>query len=87
MEFEQLPKFWQNWIERYAKGRSNGKYNRLSCYDFTKSIILKYDDGSNMFFEYAFCARNQQSNELAVFTEHCGYHIFPLSGLTLNEQE
>jgi len=41
------------------------------------------------FFHYAFYLLDEELNEVAVFTEHCGYHIFPLFGthLTLLESK
>ncbi len=34
-------------------------------------------DGSFVQFEHAFHVVNAQKFAIAVFTEHCGYHVFP----------
>jgi hypothetical protein len=77
--FDNLPIHWQQWIEQYAKEASNGKWNRLGASDFDGSVKIRFSDGSFLMFEYAFYAIDEAKNELAVFTEHCGYHVFPLS--------
>jgi hypothetical protein len=77
--FEQLPKHWQQWIIKYARETSGGKYDQLGASDFSGSVKIKFPDGSFVLFEYAFYAIDRSKKELAVFTEHCGYHIFPLS--------
>jgi hypothetical protein len=39
---------------------------------------MEFPDGSSAFFHYAFYLKDETLGEVAVFTEHCGYHIFPL---------
>lgn len=78
--FDTLPIHWQQWIERYAKEASNGKWDRLSANDFGGSVKLRFADGTFLMFEYAFYDVDEAKEELAVFTEHCGYHLIPLSG-------
>ncbi len=73
--FEYLPDHWQQWIENYAKESSKGKWNRLGANDFAGSVNMRFPDGSFVLFECAFYAIDQNKKELAVFTEHCGYHI------------
>ncbi|MFC1834097.1 hypothetical protein ACFL2Q_05100 [Thermodesulfobacteriota bacterium] len=80
-EFNRLPKHWQEWINMYAKDKSGGEYDTLNYRDFTGYVHLKFPDGSYAFFEYAFCVEYEERQELAVFTEHCGYHVFPLPDL------
>ncbi len=56
--------------------RSHG----LSARDFPGEgdlhIVLM--DGSTVRFRYAFHVVRESEQALAVFTEHCGYHVFPL---------
>jgi len=78
--FDTLPIHWQQWVEQYAKEASNGKWDRLGASDFGGSVKLRFSDGTFLMFEYAFYAIDVAKEELAVFTEHCGYHIFPLIG-------
>ena len=39
-----------------------------------------FDDGSTASFRYAILIEAPALNEIGIFTEHCGYHIFPLGG-------
>ncbi len=77
--FDTLPSHWQEWVQRYAKEKTNGKWDRLAAYDFNGSVKIRFEDGSMMLFEHAFYAVDQERKELAVFTEHCGYYVVPLS--------
>jgi hypothetical protein len=77
--FNRLPVYWQKWIENYTKEASNGKWDRLRAGDFSGSVKIRFPDGSFVLFENAFYAIDESRDELAVFTEHCGYHVFSLS--------
>ena len=44
-------------------------------------------DGSQAFFRFAFFIQAPEWQELAVFTEHCGYHIFPIDDTTTQTYE
>jgi hypothetical protein len=52
----------------------------LSAYDFSssRSIEIKFADGSHARFSFAFAIVSQERHAVAVFTEHCGYLVFPL---------
>ena len=47
------------------------------------SLRLEFADGSQAVSKYAIFAVNEQLGKLAVFTEHCGYHEFPSSGVSV----
>ena len=79
--FNCLPDYWQEWVKQYSLKKSNGKFDRLSAYDFPSNVTITFPDGSNAHFIGAFFIENTDRRELAVFTEHCGYHIFPLTDL------
>ena len=79
--FDKLPEHWQHWVEEWAKNKSGGKHNRLSAQDFNGCVKLTFPDDSYALFEFAFYAVDEEREELAVFTEHCGYHVFPLVDL------
>ena len=74
-----LPEHWQAWLRAY-RPRWKGQ---LSAYDFAvdEGVHLRFEDGSEVRFASAFCAVDEAQGELAVFTEHCGYHVFSLAGL------
>ncbi len=74
MKSEYLPEHWQKWLSSRPKGR-------LLAEDFSAKIQLHFGDGSYAFFDYAFAVLDVSRQEVAVFTEHCGYHIFSARGL------
>jgi hypothetical protein len=51
----------------------------LSATDFppNEELKLTFADESSAHFRYAFFVTSNLRRQLAVFTEHCGYHIFP----------
>jgi hypothetical protein len=56
----------------------------LSAYDFNADEVkIVFDDGSSANFKYSFYVENPIKNVIAVFTEHCGYHLFRSSGVTV----
>ena len=77
MKQRDLPQKWQTKIQDYLE-KSGTKYKELSASDFQNDLKITFADGSNAFFRYAFYWVDKESKEVAVFTEHCGYHIFPL---------
>ena len=88
MRHEDLPQRWKDKIKEYLseKGSDYGKkYERLSLYEFSDNLNLKiaFDDGSYAFFQDAFYWIDNERKEVAVFTEHCGYHIFNTGELLL----
>lgn len=52
--------------------------------DFVTGLCLRFEDGSSALFKHAFCLKDEERDEIAVFTEHCGYHIFPLIGTEID---
>ena len=42
-----------------------------------ESVRIELMDGSKAEFKYAFALFNESQRAIAVFTEHCGHHIFP----------
>lgn len=64
---------------------SHGESQRdeLSYYHFDTEIIarIEFDDGSYAVFHYPLVIEAPEWNEVGVFTEHCGYHLFTLRGI------
>lgn len=56
--------------------------NGLGARDFPNNAELRVRlaDGSQLTFLHAFSVSRASTNELFVFTEHCGHHVFPLEG-------
>ena len=48
--------------------------NGLEFQDFNGEVLLTYEDGSCIHYRNAFMLSNKE--EIAVFTEHCGYHLY-----------
>lgn len=69
-----LPDHWWTWLNRSHPGGLRGA-------DFSGTIHLQFEDGSEATFRYAFCVHDVGRAELAVFTEHCGHHVYPSVGL------
>lgn len=53
---------------------------RLLATDFPpgQSVTIRFDDGSLVSFRHAFAVRDETGRRVMVFTEHCGYHVFPV---------
>src|SRR5262245_50976578 len=71
---------WKPRLRAYLRERHGHDRDRLSAGDFAcgQSVIIRFPDGSHALFRYAFAIVDDLGQEVAVFTEHCGYHVFPL---------
>ena len=82
MNHADLPERWRlrliEWIRKY----SDDHREQLGASDFpcNYKVELKFSDESHAIFSYALVIEEPKLNEIGVFTEHCGYHIFPLYG-------
>lgn len=72
----ELPSRWQNAVADYLD-RRGAEYRQISVADFVNDVRIVFEDGSTAHFNYAFYLADDVANEIAVFTEHCGYHVFP----------
>ena len=77
MKHEDLPARWHERLKRYLQ-EIDSKYDKLRADDFHHNLKIKFEDESEAFFYFAFYLTDENLKEAAVFTEHCGYHIFPL---------
>jgi hypothetical protein len=82
MKHEDLPERWLLKLRAHLEEIGEGG-DRLSAYEFHHHLKLTFEDGSSAFFYYAFYILDETLNEVAVFTEHCGYHVFPAVGTKL----
>lgn len=67
---KHLPEHWQKWVENHpqlGKGMAAPEF-KDHC------VTVHFEDGSYMFFEYAFLVEDEEHEDFAVFTEHCGYY-------------
>jgi hypothetical protein len=62
---------------------TGGNPNRgigASNFPHNQSVLIKCVDGSFAHFHHAFILHDPARKQTAVFTEHCGYHVFPSEG-------
>jgi len=87
-----LPQRWKEKLERFTDDKYGPDFKHrgsLNAYDFSPRMVVNilFPDGSRACFHYAFFIKAPELNEIGVFTEHCGYHIFPLVDLEIEEAE
>jgi hypothetical protein len=83
MVYNDLPEKWKVKIAEYLKQKGIEDRIVLNATDFNtnEKTTLKFEDGSKAEFQYSFFIKAPEWNEIGVFTEHCGYHIFNLSAV------
>lgn len=88
MKEAELPFRWRILIERRVAERSGGRFKTLGAADFPSGQVveIRFPDGSEATFRNAFFVVDEQHEELGVFTEHCGHHVFPLTDLQYGVQ-
>jgi hypothetical protein len=85
MKAHELPERWRLRVADHALSLSNGKHSALGASAFgNQHIRLTFPDGSSVFFMDAFALTDEEAGEIAVFTEHCGYHVFPLADTAID---
>ncbi len=77
MKHKDLPQRWLEKLQNHLK-EIGSKYNELSADAFSYKLKIEFADRSYALFHSAFYWIDEEAKEIAVFTEHCGYHIFPL---------
>jgi hypothetical protein len=92
MRKTDLPLRWRERIERLTDERYGLDYKHrgsLGASDFPANahVSVEFPDGSEATFRYAFFIAAPEYDEVAVFTEHCGYHIFPAGDLRIEQIE
>ncbi len=85
----EIPSRWTDHIRQYVLATTGEDRGNLRAYDFppNRSVRLAFPDGSLALFRHAFYLRNDAATEVAVFTEHCGYHYFPAAELEVEALE
>ncbi len=75
-----VPEVWKLRLKLYLRERHGDDREHLSASDFAprQSVLIRFPDGSHALFRSAFAIKDEPSGEVAVFTEHCGYHVFPV---------
>ena len=82
MKHDDIPAHWKTKVTEWIRSFADDIRERFIADDFpcSHSISMRFDDGSTASFQYAILIEAPELNELVIFTEHCGYHIFPLGG-------
>ena len=86
MRNTDLPERWKPKLQEYLIAKGSTRPEKLSASEFPSetTVSIRFEDGSHVEFRYAFVIEALEFWEVAVFTEHCGYHLFPLyDGLEL----
>lgn len=74
-----VPDAWKWRLRQYIRERCGEERDGLTAGDFPagQAVIIRFPDGSYAHFRHAFAIMDASAGEVAVFTEHCGYHVFP----------
>ena len=82
MNHSDLPERWKTRLVQWIREFADDERTHLECQDFpmTYSVSIRLEDESSAQFEYAILIVEPRLHEIGIFTEHCGYHIFPLDG-------
>jgi hypothetical protein len=78
--WHEVPDEWKPRLRAHLRATHGEDRDRLSAHDFRgdQSVQLTFDDGSFALFRYAFAVLDEAGERCMVFTEHCGYHVFPV---------
>jgi hypothetical protein len=92
MQRKDLPTRWQLQLEHYTDLKYGSEYKyrgELSAGDFKcgSMVQIQLGDGSQCLFHDAFFIKAPELKEVAIFTEHCGYHIFSLYDTNIQQYE
>ena len=76
MTEKELPHRWKAKLKNYYYTAKDGtRSSSINLQNFsTRGVEIHFEDGSHATFKYAFFL--EMDDEVAVFTEHCGYHLF-----------
>src|SRR5215212_6250799 len=79
----EVPPRWQARLRQHIRDTTGEERDHLLATDFSprRTVRLAFPDGSFALFRYAFHLEDRQLGEVAVFTEHCGYHFLHLDEL------
>lgn len=74
-----IPNGFEDLIREHVERQGRAWRGHLSIYDFAgdKAVRFTFPDGSLAHFNFAFFIQHPTRRVVAVFTEHCGYHVFP----------
>ena len=84
-----VPERWLPRLRQHIHLTTGQERDVLWAHDFSgrRSVRIAFPDGSFALFRYAFYLRHDALEEIAVFTEHCGYHYFAAGDLVVEVLE
>jgi len=87
MRYNDLPERWKAKLQDYLIQKGS-RYKTLGASDFSSDTVIRiqFEDDSRAEFNYAFIIESPDFEEVGLFTEHCGYHIFQAGGLEISIQ-
>ena len=75
---DQLVKEWAQELSEVTGHPMAGLVENPQCFDFPSGLLrLVLMDDSVVEFRSAFHIVSERNKAIAVFTEHCGHHVFP----------
>ena len=85
----EIPERWKAALRAYVQRTTGEDRGHLSAYDFDSNsqVSIRFPDGSFACFHDAFFLRDKGLLEVAVFTEHWGYHFFPDDELQVEQSK
>lgn len=88
MNHNDLPPRWRTKLAEWIHQHTGGTRDQLKAGDvpIDQKLLLKFDDGSEASFNYAIAIEAPHLQEVGVFTEHCGYHVFFSPGLVVTRK-
>lgn len=80
-----IPPGFEQLVRDHVRRTRGEERDHLSATDFPsgQAVRLSFPDGSFAYFEHAFFIKDPVRQQVAVFTEHCGYHVFPLADIAV----
>jgi len=80
-----IPQGFEQLVRDHIRRTRGEDRDHLSAYDFPQdhSVRLGFPDGSFAYFEHAFFIEDPTRQLVAVFREHCGYHVFSRVALSI----
>lgn len=87
MNYEDLPNRWKEKLRIYLTEKDANHRTQLSASDFNNDVHIEFEDRSMCIFRYSLVIEVPEFSQIAVFTEHCGYHIFDTRTIAKIEQK
>ena len=71
--------------EKYGRDYKYRGSLSASAFPLTSAVHIQFGDGSYAIFPFALVIEVPEWREMAVFTEHGGYHVFELNDIEIQQ--